>query len=78
VRIATLPSGAGEVWFECLSCAQRKMFEVPAPSPEDNKFIQKALESGREAGCLRHGERHVGLRRRGPHYVCPECGVQYL
>ena len=77
VRIATLPSGAGEVWFECLSCAQRKMFEVPAATKEEDASVQKSLEEGREAGCFRHGERHVGLRRRGPHLVCPECGVQY-
>ncbi|MHB1170420.1 MAG: hypothetical protein ACYC28_14175 [Longimicrobiales bacterium] len=77
VRIATKENGAGEIWFECLSCAQRREFEVPAPTPEENKRVRKQLEEGREPGCVRHGDRHVGLRRRGPNWVCPACGVQY-
>ena len=77
VRIGTRENGAGEVWFECLSCAQRRAFEVPLASPADVKHIHEQTEGGQEAHCLRHGDRLVPLRRRGLDYVCPECGVAY-
>jgi hypothetical protein len=77
VRISTRENGAGEVWFECLSCAQRRAFEVPAATPKDLQQIRAQTEAGQEAHCLRHGDRVVGLRRRGMAYVCPECGVAY-
>lgn len=77
VRISTRENGAGEVWFECLSCAQRRAFEVPPASPQDRKRIREQAEAGQEAHCLRHGSRIVALRRRGMAYVCPECGVAY-
>jgi hypothetical protein len=77
VRIGTRENGAGEVWFECLSCAQRRAFEVPAATARDVQQIRAQAEAGQEAHCLRHGTRFVGLRRRGMAYVCPECGVAY-
>jgi hypothetical protein len=77
VRISTRENGAGEVWFECLSCAQRRAFEVPPASAEDKQRIRAQAEAGQEAHCLRHGGRIVALRRRGMAYVCPECGVAY-
>ncbi|HSJ15221.1 MAG TPA: hypothetical protein VK939_12445 [Longimicrobiales bacterium] len=77
VRISTREGGSGEVWFECLSCAQRRAFEVPGAKPEDIRTVRQQLESGQEARCLRHGERVVALRRRGQAFVCPECAVAY-
>jgi hypothetical protein len=77
VRVATLDSGAGEVWFECLSCAQRRMFEVPPATPEEVAAVLAAVnEEGHEPYCPRHGK-PVVLRRRGKIYVCPECGVKF-
>jgi hypothetical protein len=77
VRVGTLDSGAGEVWFECLSCAQRRMFEVPkATATEIAAIASAAEEEGRDLLCPRHG-RPVSLRRRGRDFVCPECGVMF-
>jgi hypothetical protein len=77
VRVGTLDSGAGEVWFECLSCAQRRMFEVPKATPEETAAIAAAAEvEGHDLQCPRHG-RTVTLRRRGRDFVCPECGVMF-
>ena len=77
VRIGTLESGAGEVWFECLSCAQRRMYEVPAATPAELASVAAAAEDeARETICPRH-TRPVGLRRRGRGFVCPECGVAF-
>ena len=77
VRISTREDGSGEVWFECLSCAQRRAFEVARAEPADIQTIRQQLERGQEAHCLRHGDRTVALRRRGMAFVCPECGVAY-
>ncbi|MGH7448542.1 MAG: hypothetical protein ACRELT_13320, partial [Longimicrobiales bacterium] len=76
VRISTMENGAGEVWFECLSCAQRKMFEIPAATMEERTKVAAELEAGHEPFCPRH-TKHVQLRRRGRDFVCPECGVAY-
>ncbi|HEX6559478.1 MAG TPA: hypothetical protein VF021_08445, partial [Longimicrobiales bacterium] len=75
VRISTSETGAGEVWFECLSCAQRERFEVPAPSVEERDAVFAQLEAGNEPLCRRHDGRYVQLRRRGRDLVCPECGI---
>jgi hypothetical protein len=76
VRVSTKEDGSGEVWFECLSCAQRRAFEIPRATPEDIRTVYAAAEEGREPGCPRHG-RTVALRRRGRQFVCPECGVVF-
>ena len=77
VRISTKADGSGEVWFECLQCAQRKMFELPAATPAEKKAVHAQLEAGHEIVCPRHNGRLVGLRRRGREFVCPECGVSF-
>lgn len=75
VRVGTLDSGAGEIWFECLSCAQRRMFEVRKATKKEGAAIAAAAdEEGHELQCPRHA-RPVILRRRGRDFVCPECGV---
>jgi len=76
VRVSTQDDGAGEVWFECLSCAQRKMFVIPPATMEERKSIFAALEAGLEPTCPRH-TKQVPLRRRGRDFVCPECGVAF-
>jgi hypothetical protein len=76
VRIATLESGEGEVWFECLSCAQRRQFLLPKAKKDENAAVAKAEEEGREINCPRHAV-PVGLRRRGRQFVCPSCGVVF-
>jgi predicted RNA-binding Zn-ribbon protein involved in translation (DUF1610 family) len=76
VRVATRVDGAGDVWFECLSCAQRREYEVPKATPEEIRAVFRASEEGTEPACPRHG-RHVPLRRRGRQFVCPECGVDF-
>jgi hypothetical protein len=76
VRISTMENGAGEVWFECLSCAQRKMFVIPPATMEERTKIAAELESGQEPYCPRH-TKQVQLRRRGRDFVCPECGVAF-
>jgi hypothetical protein len=76
VRISTMEGGAGEVWFECLSCAQRRMFELAAATQEERAHIFAELEQGHEPFCPRHSK-SVQLRRRGRHLACPECGVQF-
>lgn len=76
VRISTMENGAGEVWFECLSCAQRRMFELPPATAEERRQIFDELERGQEAFCPRH-TKQVPLRRRGRDLVCPECGVRF-
>jgi predicted RNA-binding Zn-ribbon protein involved in translation (DUF1610 family) len=77
VRVGTLADGRGEIWFECLSCAQRRMFDVPAATAEESAAVAKAGEAGHEPTCPRHG-RAVALRRRGRQYVCPACGVVFV
>ncbi|HUF50095.1 MAG TPA: hypothetical protein VMN60_04645, partial [Longimicrobiales bacterium] len=76
VRISTTEMGGGEVWFECLSCAQRRQFDLPAATVEERRQIQRSLESGHEPLCPRH-TKIVQLRRRGRDFVCPECGVAF-
>jgi hypothetical protein len=76
VRISTMETGAGEVWFECLSCAQRRMFELPPATLEERQQLFRDLEQGMEANCPRHSKQ-VQLRRRGRDLVCPECGVAF-
>jgi hypothetical protein len=76
VRISTMEGGAGEIWFECLSCAQRKMFEIPAATEEERRQVFAAVEGGVEPLCPRHSKA-VQLRRRGRDFMCPECGVAY-
>ncbi|MGH7506422.1 MAG: hypothetical protein ACRELX_12255, partial [Longimicrobiales bacterium] len=66
------------IWFECLSCAQRRRFEVPAATHEERVAVIAAAEKeGHEPFCPRHGERQVALRRRGKDFVCPACGVVF-
>jgi hypothetical protein len=77
VRIASLPTGEGEIWFECLSCAQRRQFILPKATKEENAAVLKAEEQGREITCPRHSVA-VGLRRRGRQFVCPACGVVFM
>lgn len=77
VRVGTLESGAGEVWFECLSCAQRRMFEVPGATPAESAALIAGYEDGHELLCPRHGGRPVTLRRRARQFVCPACGVMF-
>ncbi|MGQ0814212.1 MAG: hypothetical protein ACT4O1_07070 [Gemmatimonadota bacterium] len=74
VRVSTSDKGAGEIWLECLSCAQRERFEVPAPTEQERAKVYATLDAGNEPTCPRH-ERYVPLRRRGRDLVCPECGI---
>jgi hypothetical protein len=76
VRVSTMDNGAGDIWFECLSCAQRKMFEIPPARPDERKAVFAELEAGHEPLCPRH-TKSVSLRRRGRDFVCPECGVRF-
>jgi hypothetical protein len=75
VRVSTTESGAGEIWLECLSCAQRESFTVPAPTEAERTAIFATLEAGNEPTCPRHEGRWLPLRRRGRDLVCPECGI---
>jgi hypothetical protein len=78
VRVGSLDKGAGEVWFECLSCAQRKAFAIPAATKAENDAVSQTAETeGKEPTCPRH-TRPVQLRRRGRQFVCPSCGVVFL
>jgi len=76
VRVATLAGGSGQVWLECLSCAQREGYEAPAPAAAECEAVQQVLDAGQTASCVRHARR-VMLLRRGRRLVCPECGVRY-
>jgi len=76
VRVGTLEDGAGEVWIECLSCAQRDRFIIPKASATERQTALHAMEEIGEAQCPRHG-RNIQLRRRGRDLVCPDCGVLY-
>jgi hypothetical protein len=75
VRVSPGANGAGEIWLECLSCAQRERFEIPAPSAQERDTVFATLEAGNEPQCPRHSGRYVPLRRRGRDLVCPECGI---
>jgi hypothetical protein len=76
VRVGTLEDGTGEVWIECLSCAQRERFLITRATLAEQQAAQHAMEEAGEALCPRHG-RHIQLRRRGRDLVCPDCGVLY-
>ncbi|MEX0891196.1 MAG: hypothetical protein WEB88_03425, partial [Gemmatimonadota bacterium] len=77
VRVSTREDGSGEVWFECLSCAQRRQFEVPAATPAERKAVAASLEDeATDTVCPRHAV-PVALRRRGRAFACPACGVVF-
>jgi hypothetical protein len=76
VRISTREGGGGEVWFECLSCAQRRQFDLAPATAEERRTVFAAIEGGVEPLCPRHSKLTV-LRRRGRDLVCPECGVAF-
>jgi hypothetical protein len=76
VRVGSRDDGSGEVWFECLSCAQRRMFEVAPPSPEETRAVFRALDQGREPTNPRLA-RPVLLRRRGRQLVCAATGIVF-
>lgn len=76
VRVGTLDSGAGELWVECASCAQRARYDVPAATDLERRRVGNLLRSASEPLCPRHA-RPVVLARRGRALVCPECGVEY-
>ena len=67
-----LNDGSGD-WQEMNEAGAK----IQAVTAADVQRIRAQTESGQEAHCLRHGDRIVGLRRRGMAYVCPECGVAY-
>ncbi len=75
VRVSTGEHATGEVWFECLSCAQRERFEVPAPTSAEREAVYATLDANNEPLCPRHNGRWIQLRRRGRDLVCPECGI---
>jgi hypothetical protein len=75
VHVSTMPNGAGEVWFECLSCAQRKSYRVARATPDEIARVMESADSG-EPICVRCS-RNAILRRRGRQLVCPDCGVIY-
>jgi hypothetical protein len=78
VRVGSLEGGAGEIWFECLSCAQRRAFEIPKATKAENGAVAQTAEAeGKEPTCPRH-TRPTQLRRRGRQFVCPACGVMFL
>lgn len=74
VRVGTVADGAGELWLECGSCAQRVRYLVPPASDDEILAVRRALEDGGEAVCPRHARR-TPLHPRGRQLVCPECGV---
>jgi len=76
VRVGVLDDGAGELWFECRSCAQRARYTTPPASDEERQAVAEAVTAGREPVCSRHAI-DVLLQRRGKQLVCPGCGVRY-
>lgn len=76
VRVGTGANGAGELWVECGSCAQRMRYVVPAATELERLRVERALDGGTEPECPRHARR-TALQRRGRQFVCPECGVRY-
>lgn len=76
VRTGTRPDGGGEVWFECRSCAQRRHYTVPPPTPGEMRSIAEDLSNNRAPACPRHALREP-LTRRGRQLLCGRCGVSY-
>jgi predicted RNA-binding Zn-ribbon protein involved in translation (DUF1610 family) len=76
VRVGTRADGGGELWTECMSCAQRDHYEIPKATPEEKIKAMDAQDFAPEGVCPRHRIR-VTLRRRGRQFVCPDCGVVY-
>jgi hypothetical protein len=76
VRTGTRADGGGEVWFECLSCAQRRRYDVPAATPGERRAVAEELAANRDPACPRHALREP-LKRRGRQLVCGRCGVRF-
>lgn len=76
VRVGTADSGAGELWLECASCAQRRRYEVPRAGQAEKRSVSTALRAGRATSCPRHSA-PVALAPRGRQLVCPACGVVF-
>jgi len=76
VRVSTADSGAGELWLECASCAQRRRYEVPRAGQAEKRSVSTALRAGRATWCPRHSS-PVALAPRGRQLVCPACGVVF-
>jgi len=76
VRVSTADSGAGELWLECASCAQRRRYEVPRAGQAEKRTVSTALRAGQATSCPRHSS-PVALAPRGRQLVCPACGVVF-
>lgn len=76
VRVITAESGEGVIWMECLGCAQRERYVVPAATTDERERVREMAADDGDAICPRH-DRPTALRPRGRQLVCPACGVRY-
>ena len=68
--------GVGRVLLECNVSSLRYVLNIPKATRTEKADIEKAIESGDDLCCPRHGE-YQRLSKTGKNWVCSLCGVTY-
>jgi len=75
IHVQPHEDGSGTVLFECLSSSLRFKMPIKKATRTERTRVKAAIDSGLDPSCPRHVE--TRLKRVGPNWVCPSCGVRY-
>ena len=67
--------GSGTVLFECLSSSLRFRLPLKKATRTERSKVKAMIDDGMDPQCPRH--EGIRLRRVGPNWICPNCGVRY-
>jgi hypothetical protein len=75
IHVQPEEDGSGTVIFECLSSSLRFKMEIKKATRTERAKVKALMNSGMDPACPRHVD--TRLKRIGPNWVCPACGVRY-
>jgi hypothetical protein len=75
IHVQPEEDGSGTVIFECLSSSLRFKMEIKKATRTERAKVKALMDSGMDPACPRHVD--TRLKRIGPNWVCPACGVRY-